>query len=58
LTPARAVLRRVDPAYDDLDEYADDFLAQLGEVVGSSGAQERILKSTDPGAGPWHLFDG
>lgn len=37
ISPARAVLRRVDPAYDHLDEHADDFLAQLGEVVGSSG---------------------
>lgn len=55
LTPARAALRGVDPAYDELDEFADDFLAQMGELVASPEAQQRVLDTTDPRSGPWHL---
>lgn len=56
LTPARAILRRFDPAYDELDESTDDFLADIADIASSAERREWILKTKDPTAGPWHLL--
>lgn len=54
MTPARAVLRRVDPAYDSLDESHDDFLSDVADIANSPERQRWILEVTDPEAGPWN----
>lgn len=48
-----AVLRRVDPGYDDLDALGHDFLADVTSIVNSQERQEWILRVKDPEAGPW-----
>lgn len=55
-TLARALLLRFDPAYDELDESIDDFLAQVAHVVNSDEAQVRVLDALDPRSGPWNLL--
>lgn len=54
-TPARAVLCRIDPAYDSLDESMDDFLADIADIARSAERRSWILARRDPTAGPWHL---
>ena len=54
-TLAPAILRRTDPAYDDLDESLDDFLADVADIVDSEERRDWILKIKDPTAGPWEL---
>ncbi len=52
-TVTRALLRRVDPAYDELDESMDDFLADVADIVSSEARRDWILEIKDPDAGPW-----
>jgi hypothetical protein len=54
-TISRAVMQRIDPAYDGLDEAFDDPLKDIAEVVKSRKRQERIREISDPVGGPWHL---
>jgi hypothetical protein len=51
-TLARALLWRVDPAYDDLDESMDDFLMNIADIVNSESRQRWFLEISDPDAGP------
>lgn len=57
LTPARAILRKFDPGYDDLEESMDDFLADVADIAASEERRRWILQTTDPSSGPWHLLD-
>ena len=54
-TVAPAILRRTDPAYDELDESLDDFLGDVADIVASHERQEWFLKVSDPAAGPWEF---
>lgn len=56
-TVSRWILRRTDPAYDDLDEPADDFAVAIAGVVNSEEARASYLEVKDPGAGSWNLLD-
>jgi hypothetical protein len=55
-TAARSLLRRFDPAYDDLDESMDDTAASVAEIANSEAARASYLTVKDPAAGPWHLL--
>lgn len=52
-TVARALLRRTDPGYDELDEAGDDFLADVADIVNSADRREWLLKVKAATAGPW-----
>lgn len=52
-TVARAILRRIDPTYDDLDESCDDFLADVADIAHSPERRRWILETKNPTAGPW-----
>lgn len=53
---ASAVLRRVDPAYDELDASADDFLADVADVAASQRRLDWIREVKNPLAGPWEAL--
>jgi hypothetical protein len=46
-TPARFALRRVDPAYDELDESNDDFLMDVADIVNSQARQDAFRSARD-----------
>lgn len=48
-----AFLRRVDPAYDDLDDLSDDFLRDVANIVNSPERRTWLLEIKDPAEGPW-----
>jgi hypothetical protein len=50
---ASALLRRVDPSYDDLDASSDDFLADIADIAASERRIAWIKEVKDPEAGPW-----
>ena len=50
---AGALLRKVDPAYDDLDASLDDFLADIADIAGSERRLAWIREIKDAAAGPW-----
>ena len=52
LVIAGALLRRVDPAYDDLDAASDDFLADVADLAASDHRQAWFLEVKDANAGP------
>jgi hypothetical protein len=56
-TPARAILRKVDPGYDSLDESMDDFLADIADLASSPERRAWIVRTKNPQAGPWHLLE-
>jgi hypothetical protein len=47
ITPARFVLRRVDPGYDELDELNDDFLMDVADIVNSRERQDAFRSARD-----------
>lgn len=55
-TIRRAVLSRIDPAYDGLDEAMDDFLAEVARLINSNEVQQRVQRTLDPRDGPWELL--
>lgn len=56
-TPARWLLRRVDPAWDGLDEFAEDSAAGIAVLLNSAEARESYRRVKVPDAGPWGLVD-
>lgn len=50
---ASALLKRVDPGYDDLDGSSDDFLADVADIAASERRLAWIREVKDPQAGPW-----
>lgn len=58
LTPARAILHRLDPAYDALDESTDDLLADVADIASSQERRDWIIEVKDPTEGPWYLLEG
>lgn len=52
---AGMLLRKVDPAYDELDASLDDFLADIADIAGSERRLAWIREIKDPTAGPWEL---
>jgi hypothetical protein len=56
-TIARWILRRFNPAYDDLDEMMDDFTSGIAGLVSSEEAQASYMNVKDPAAGPWDILD-
>lgn len=50
---AGALLRRVDPGYDQFDDLSDDFLADVADLVNSAQRRHWILETKDPNEGPW-----
>lgn len=52
---AGMLLRKVDPAYDDLDASVDDFLADIADIASSERRLAWIREIKDPTAGPWEL---
>lgn len=56
LNIAGTVLRKVDPAYDELDASLDDYLADIADIAGSERRLAWILEIKDPTAGPWELL--
>lgn len=57
-TLSSAILRRTDPAYDDLDASADDFLADVADVAASQRRLDWLRQVKDPVAGPWEALSG
>ncbi|SRR5258706_12971725 len=52
---ASALLKRVDPGYDDLDASVDDFLADLADIAASDRRRTWMREVKDPTAGPWEM---
>lgn len=52
---AGALLKRVDPGYDELDESVDDFLADLADIAASDHRRAWLREVKDPLAGPWEM---
>ena len=50
---AGMLLRKVDPAYDELDASLDDFLADIADIGSSERRLAWIREIKDPTAGPW-----
>lgn len=50
---ASALLKRVDPAYDELDASTDDFLADVADIAASRRRLDWIREVKKPEAGPW-----
>jgi hypothetical protein len=48
-----SVLRKVDPAYDDLDASLDDFLGDIADIAGSESRLAWLREIKDPESGPW-----
>lgn len=55
-TIMRAILQRLDPTYDALDEFMDDFAVGIAGITSSEEAHASYLKVKDPAAGPWALL--
>lgn len=52
-TVARALLRRFDPGYDDLDESCDDFLSDVADIASSPERRRWLHEVWDLMAEPW-----
>lgn len=50
---ASTLLRKIDPAYDEIDGSLDDFLSDIPDIVNSERRREWIREIKDPIAGPW-----
>ncbi len=55
LNIASELLKRVDPAYDELDAVSDDFLADVADIAASESRLSWALEVKDPEAGPWEV---
>jgi hypothetical protein len=53
LNLAGVLMRRIDPARDEVDELNDDFLADVANIVESEERRDWFLETKDPAAGPW-----
>jgi hypothetical protein len=53
LTVGILISRLIDPAYDELDESLDDYLADIADIIRSDERQQSILAHKEPDAGPW-----